>query len=616
MSQAVKKTLTLIALVLALAARVLAQVKAGEASMNLNGTVSVGYSDDYSNTVGSDHSIAGAGEADLTGSYYNPNFLSFDIQPFYNQSRLNSTYQSMTAASGVNASAKIFGGSAFPGSISYSTTFNSSGNFNVPGLANYTTHGDTDTLAVTWGVHLEKLPTLNLSFSDASDSYSVYGADTDGRLHSKTFSATSAYRIAGFNLNGGYQYIGSKVLTPEFLAGEPAQNTNSNGDSYFLSVGHNFPWNGNISVGASRLNLRTNLSDTTSTDNYDTTIDTLTGALNFAPATHLHVGANTYYTDNLEGTLYNSLVTAGAVVPENGPQPASHDLSLTGYANYEMPAQHLNLHAFVERQQQAFLGSSFGSDSYNGTATYSNTLLGGQFNGVLGLTRTSIETTHQSLLGLNSSINYTHRIQRWNLAGGFSYSQNAQTVLINYVTSGYSYNGSLGRRIRRRAYWGAYASGARSLLSNVPGSANSSQSYSTSLSLFRLSINGSYSIASGNAVLTSTGMVATPVPLPAVNPAAVVLYNGKSYSAGIGSSPIKGLTLSAIYAKALSGTNSNSTLSNNNNENMYFLATYRLRKLNFQAGYLRLVQGFSASGMPPTLTGSFYVGVSRWFNFF
>jgi len=601
---------------LALAARALAQVKSGEATMNLNGTVSVGYSDDYSNSVGSDHSIAGAGIADLTGSYYNPNFLSFDIQPFYNQSRLNSTFQSMTAASGVNATAKIFGGSAFPGSISYSTAFNSSGNFNLPGVANFTTHGDTQTLALTWGVHLDNLPTLNLSFSDASDAYSIYGADTNGRLHSETFSATSAYRIAGFSLNGGYQYVGTKTVTPEFLAGEPAQNSNTDGGSYFFSVGHKLPWDGNISVGASRLDLSANLGDSTSTGNYDTDIDTITGALNFAPATHLHVGANTYYTDNLEGSLYSSLVTAGAVLPENGPQQSSHDLSVTGYANYEMPAQHLNLHAFVERQQQTFFGNSFASDSYNGTATYSNRLLGGQINGVLGLTRTTIDTTHQSLLGLNSSLNYTHQFRRWTLAGGFSYSQNMQTVLINYVTSGYSYNGSVGRRIRRRAYWGAYASGAQSLLTNVPGSKNSSQSYSTSLALFHFSLNGSYSDASGNAVLTSTGLVPTPVPLPAVNPAAVVLYNGKSYSAGVGSSPIKGLTLSAIYAKALSGTNSNSTLSNNNNENMYFLATYRVRKLNFQAGYLRLVQGFSTSGMPPTLTGSFYVGVSRWFNFF
>src|SRR5208282_1373178 len=205
------------------------------------------------------------------------------------------------------------------------------------------------------------------------------------------------------------------------------------------------------------------------------------------------------------GSLYSSLVTAGAVLPENGPQQSSHDLSVTGYANYEMPAQHLNLHAFVERQQQTFFGNSFASDSYNGTATYSNRLLGGQVNGVLGLTRTTIDTTHQSLLGLNSSLNYTHQLRRWILAGGFSYSQNMQTVLINYVTSGYSYNGSVGRRIRRRAYWGAYASGAQSLLTNVPGSKNSSQSYSTSLALFHFSLNGSYSDASGNAVLTSTG---------------------------------------------------------------------------------------------------------------
>jgi hypothetical protein len=259
---------------------------------------------------------------------------------------------------------------------------------------------------------------------------------------------------------------------------------------------------------------------------------------------------------------------------------------------------------------------SFASQSYNGTATYSNLLLGGSFNGMLGVTRTSIDTTHQSLLGLNSSLNYTHQIQRWTVAGGFSYSQDTQTVLIAYTTSGYNYSGTLGRRIRRRAYWGAYVSGAKSLLTGLPGSANSSQSYSTSLSLPRFSINGSFSQSSGNALLTSMGLVPTPVPFPTVNPAAVVLFNGKSYSAGIGSSPIRGLTLSASYAKALSATQSISTNSNNNFENMNFLLNYQLRKLSFQSGYMRLVQGFSVSGLPPALAGSFYVGISRWFNFF
>ena len=80
-------SLILAVFILALAPRASAQVNAGEASLNLNGTISAGYSDDYSNLAGSDHSIVGAGTADLSGSYYNPNFLSFDIQPFYNQSR-------------------------------------------------------------------------------------------------------------------------------------------------------------------------------------------------------------------------------------------------------------------------------------------------------------------------------------------------------------------------------------------------------------------------------------------------------------------------------------------------------------------------------------------------
>ena len=49
---------------------------------------------------------------------------------------------------------------------------------------------------------------------------------------------------------------------------------------------------------------------------------------------------------------------------------------------------------------------------------------------------------------------------------------------------------------------------------------------------------------------------------------------------------------------------------------MYFIMLYQFRKLGFQAGYSRLVQGFSVTGTPPTMVGSFYVGVSRWFNFF
>ncbi|MDR3677208.1 MAG: hypothetical protein P4N24_17090 [Acidobacteriota bacterium] len=617
MSLAVKKTSLIPAvLLLALVAPAYAQVTKGETSLNLNGTISAGYTDDYTNLGSSDHSIVGAGTADLSGSYFNPNFLTFDIQPFYNQSRVNSNFQSLTASSGVNASAKLFGGGEFPGSISYSRSFNSSGTFNIPGLTNFTTHGDSDVLTLTWGAHPENLPSLNIGFSNANNSYTVYGAGSRGTLHSNTFSLTSAYKVAGFNLNGGYQYTGYRTLTPEFLVNVPSQHTDSSANAFSFGVGHNLPWNGGFSAAATHLDISTDFGDTTSSNRFNTTIDTLTSTVNIAPRPHLSVGANTFYTDNLEGTLYNTLLTAGVTVPQNGGQQSSHDLSVTGYANYELPEQHLNLHAYAERQQQTFLGISFASDSYNAMASYSNTLLGGSFNGVLGVTRTSLDTSQQSLMGLNASVNYSHQIHRWVVAGGFSYSQAVQTILINYTTSGYNYNGSVGRRIRRRSYWGAYVSGARSLLTDLPGSANSSQSYATSLTVSRFSFNGSYTDSSGNALLTTTGLVSNPVPLPAVNPAAVVFFNGKSYSAGFGANPVRGLTMSASYSKALSGTQSASLSSNNNNENINVLMTYNFRKLNFITGYSRLVQGFSVSGAPPAMVGSFFVGVSRWFNFF
>lgn len=617
MSLAVKKTSLILAVLgLALAAPARAQMTRGETSFNLNGTVSAGYTDDYTNLAGSDHSIIGAGTADLFGSYFNPNFLSFDIQPFYNQSRVNSSFQSLTSSSGLNASAKIFGGGHYPGSISYSDSYNGSGTFNVPGVANFTTHGNSDVLAITWGLHPDSLPSLNFSFSNANNSYSVYGANSHGTLHSNTFSVTSAYKVAGFNMTGGYQYSGTQALTPEFLVSEPAQHTDSGASAFSFGIGHNLPWSGSFSAAATHLDINTDLGDSSLTDHYDTKIDTVTSAVNFSPRAHLNVGADTYYTDNLEGTLFNTLLTSGVTEPETPSQQASHDLSFTGYGNYELPAEHLNLHAFAERQQQSFLGISFASDSYNGMVTYTNTLKGGSFNGVLGVTRTSLNTTSQSLLGLNASVNYTHPIDRWVVAGGFGYSQDVQTVLVSYTTSGYTYNGSVGRRIRRRSYWGAYVSGARSMLTDQPGSATSSQSYATSLTVSRFSFNGSYTDSTGNALLTTTGLVSTPVPLPVVNPAAVVFYNGKSYSAGIGANPVRGLTFSASYAKALSGTQSSTLNSNNNNENINILLTYNFRRLSFISGYSRLLQSFSVTGGPPTLVGSLFVGVTRTFNFF
>ena len=96
----------------------------------------------------------------------------------------------------------------------------------------------------------------------------------------------------------------------------------------------------------------------------------------------------------------------------------------------------------------------------------------------------------------------------------------------------------------------------------------------------------------------------------------VVLYGGHAYSVGIGATPIRGLTASVAYSQALTNTTDSSVNSNNNTSQLTATVVYRVRKTYFQAGYERLVQGFSASGVPQSMLGSFYFGITRWFSFF
>ena len=103
-------------LLLALVLPAGAQVQVGDnINMNLNGNLSTGYTGDFSNYAGSDHGLTIGGNADLNGYYYSPGFLSFDIQPFYNQSRANSSYQSIFDTSGVGASGVYFRWQSLPG---------------------------------------------------------------------------------------------------------------------------------------------------------------------------------------------------------------------------------------------------------------------------------------------------------------------------------------------------------------------------------------------------------------------------------------------------------------------------------------------------------------------
>ena len=79
---------------------------------------------------------------------------------------------------------------------------------------------------------------------------------------------------------------------------------------------------------------------------------------------------------------------------------------------------------------------------------------------------------------------------------------------------------------------------------------------------------------------------------------------------------MKKLTIGAAFGSSDSNILSQSIASANKTNVFNALFQYQLRKIYLTGGYSRLEQGISSSGLPPEVISSFYIGVSRWFNFF
>jgi len=599
-----------------------AQIQVGELSTHLSGTIAPGYSADYSNITGSDHSWALGGAASLSGFFYNPNFLSFNVGLYLNQSRANSDFQSISDASGVNASANIFGGSHFPGSVSYSKAWNSEGNYAVPGLANYVTHGNSDTFGVNWNENIPDAPSISAGFQMGSSQYSVYGTDDQGQNAFHAFNVHSGYRYAGFNMGAYYSDGGSHSEIPQVVAGDGSTETHSDNGGEGFNVTHVLPLRGSISGSFSRTDWNTNYLGNTSNG----TIDMVNSVAAVHPTDKLSFSASANYSDNLSGQLIESVVAAGGVVSGLNSSDNSNSLDLMGVASYS-PLPNLQASGYAERRTQNFLGQAYGVMSYGTSASWSHELLDGTFNASLNLTDNTAaagsiaDTNGENALGFSTMENYSSQILGWNVTGSFGYSQNVQTLLITYMNSFYNFSGNARRR------WGKFSvggggSGSRTALTEQAGTANSSQSYNASVSDGSwITVTGTYSKASGQAIATGSGLVPVPVPSPVLSPDLISLFGGKSFSFGLSSTPIKRLILSAAYSKSTSNTSSDASGSDsissaNQNNEFNSLIQYQFRKLNFNSGYSRLEQGFSSSGSAPEVVSSFYIGVSRWFNFF
>jgi hypothetical protein len=321
------------------------------------------------------------------------------------------------------------------------------------------------------------------------------------------------------------------------------------------------------------------------------------------------------YSDNLTGSLFQELVPSGIVVVPVIQNDKSHSLDTLATVGFAISAN-LQAQGNVERRDQSFLGRSFGETSLGGGLIYNHTLLGGNFSGTTFVTDNRLDNSKLNVLGFTSSVNYARAIGRWMANGSFAYSQNVQTLLVTYTSSFYHYSGHVRRRFGDFS-WNAGAGASHTGFTSLPGMKSQSQSFTTGIAWKRwITANGGYSTSSGIAVPSGSGLLAPPTSTPFPLPSLLILYGGHSYSAGLGSSPVRGLVVSASYSKARSNTTSGENGSWNLTRQMNVYVQYRFRKMYLTSGYAKLLQGFSASSTGPATVSSYYLGVSRWFNFF
>jgi len=588
-----------------------AQVKYGLFSSNLTGMVSSGYTADFGNQTSSDHNWSVGGTANLSGNYYKPTFLSYAGSFFLNQSRANSDFQSISNASGLSVSTNIFGGSHFPGSVSFSKGYNSDGNYGIPGITNFVTHGNNDDFAASWSVNLPHAPTFSAGFQLGDNDYSVYGTDNQGNSQFHTLNLRSTYQVDGFQMSGSYTDGGNHSLIPQIVSGETGAEIHSDFDGFGFGISHKLPLQGSISGNLNRSSWNTDYQGTDSTG----TVDTANVFAALRPAQTLTISGNVQYSDNLAGQLIQEISGAGGVAPGLDANEASNSLDMQAIGTY-LPFRDLQTSVFAERRSQLFENQDYGVDSYGGGANYTHRTQGGTLNASMTFVGNHSEENGEDTLGFSTSLNYSEEIAGWRMNGSFEYAQNMQTLLITYMNSSYHFSGNARRRFGKLTF-SAGAGGSRTALTDQPGTSSSADSYDASLGYSTwINANGSYSRSNGLALATGAGLVPVPVPVSVLPSNLVTLYGGDSYSWALSSAPMKGLSLSTSFARSNSSTSASSILSSNESEQYNSLIQYRVRKIGFISGYARLQQGFSQSATAPAVLTTYYVGVTRWFNFF
>ena len=605
----------LVALLIALPAW--GQVGVGDnVKLNLSGELSTGYSGTYSDSQASSHSLDLGGSGTLHGFYYSPQFLSFDVQPYYNRSQANSAFQSITNSNGIISSANIFSGSHYPGSVSFSRTSDATGQFGLPGVNGLDTNGSARTFVINWSALPAGLPSLNVSYMLANNDATIYGTDSKTDSSSRNLNLHSNYLISGFQMNGFFTAQSNDLNVPSFLVNDFSQTASEvqgHNNSLGFIVSHQIPLRGYWTANVTRSSFGSDTQSSGFQGTGDGTSDAYNSSVSVQPFKNFGVSVGAGYQDNVFGALQQQLAQTGGYIPLQNSNQESQALILRGTADYQ-PFRYLRFYGQVNHTEEYIGSSTLGVTQYGGgvSTTYAGHLLGSLTFSVGALDTATQEG--DSGAGMYGNLGFSRKFGRWEVGADANYSQQVQTLGSVYTTSVYGYGGTLNRKFGDHFYWTNSARETHSGLTQQAGTDSHSQSFLTTVLFRKFSLNAVYSQSGGTAILTSQGLVAIPNGIPSTLIPSPVLFGASSYGGGT-SFTFKRLSLTANYSKALSETTAASA-SNNSTTMLNALLRCRMRKLYFQAGFTKFQQSVSAAGIQPSQLNSYFFGVSRWFNLF
>jgi hypothetical protein len=597
-----------------------AQLTLGDnTKMNMTANSSMGYSHTSGTDLPTTSSLDLSFDGNLNGYYYNPSFLSFRANPYYDRSRTNSGSTSIFGAKGFDSSLSLFSGGRTPIGFGYSRSYDNEQLLNVPGsLANYVARGSGQSLSLSGGLLFEGLPTLNLGFGETSSTSTSIGAvgQTKGAGTSRNFSLNSSYHLLGFSLNGGYTNTHSQQSVPDIVSGSGFVHTNTSQKSQYVSATRSFGPSTNLSTNFTRSTFS---GDGGGGSQSQATFDTFLTNLSMRPTQKLSTNYFFDYTTNygaylLERALSNN---GSSVLISNLTSNSSSYMDYGASAGYAF-TQRLSATGMATIRRSTAQGLSGDSKILTSGLSYGRPLFGGNFgvHGSISRATAGFQARSQEQTGESMGVSSGRRLFGWELNGGLQYQRNSMVSSTLPVTqSGYSWTFGTSHKVTGSWRLNASATDSHNRIDQLGGSDSGARSYALAFSGRKVDFGSSYSKSDGTSILTATGLV--PVGGGDVLPGtSLILFSGSSYALTATFHPMRKLNISGDYSHALYSTQSPITSSSGLLDRYDARAEYYLRRMHISAGYSHLGQGFGALLHRPVSTNAFSIGISRSFDIF